>query len=362
MPEDNLLIVTVFPGSLKKLYSQNSYDDGSIAYEFAAINVDSNDEILSFCNKYGLLLSNRIKANVTNDYIFYKANKVPFNDVSTNAKDDVLYLHNFRREVLIMRHLLGLKAASDNKDAVEMIKHIVTILLAYTNNSCVPFDTETENFNYYFYRFIKENNEDNKYYFEGHYFHIQEAAIDYLNNFEEYITIVCNYNENYQGDFDSSGVFHSIWQIYHTILSKLLTVTKIQTDYNGEELHFTTPITVDLLNSVDLSMEKLKIASNVCISDLLNAQTRFVTPILRYEDEQLIADWQITSLLEAMYMEILVSFSPNTQIKKCANPTCNFYFDVGVGNNRKIYCSPRCASLMAKRKQRERDKAKKNKL
>lgn len=359
-PEDNLLIVTVFPGSLKKLYSQNSYDEGSIAYEFAAINVDNHDEILSFCNKYGLLLSNRIKANITNDYIFFKANKVSFAEVAPSAKDDIIYLHNFRREVLIIRHLLGLKAACDNEDAVGMIKHIVTILLAYTNKSCVPFDTETENFNYYFYRFMKKNNTDNKYYLEDHYFYIQDAAIDYLNDLDEYVEIVSCYDENYQSDFDYSGIFHSTWQTYHTILSNLLSVTQLQTDCNGEELHFTVPITTDVLKSSGLSLEKLKIAANVCISDLLNAQTRFVTPMLRYDDEQLIADWQITSLLEAMYMEILVTFSPNTQIKKCANPTCNFYFDVGVGNHRKIYCSPRCASLMAKRKQRERDKTKKS--
>lgn len=75
-PEDNLIIQTIYPGNLKKLYSHNSYDEGSIAYEFAAIDINDLDDIISFCNKYGLILSNRLKANVTNDYIFFSSNKI----------------------------------------------------------------------------------------------------------------------------------------------------------------------------------------------------------------------------------------------------------------------------------------------
>jgi len=139
----------------------------------------------------------------------------------------------------------------------------------------------------------------------------------------------------------------------------LLSVTDVMTDCNGENIEYSVPITDDLLDKADITNEKLKIYAGICISDLMNSQTRFITPMLNFEDGSLISDWQISSLLEAMYMELMVTFSPNTQIKKCANPTCNFHFDVGIGNNRKIYCSRECAQLMAKRRQRSRDKAKK---
>ena len=48
-------IETTYPGQLKPLYSQNSFEEGSIAYEFAAIDTNNIDEILNFCSKYGLL-------------------------------------------------------------------------------------------------------------------------------------------------------------------------------------------------------------------------------------------------------------------------------------------------------------------
>ena len=101
-PEDNLIIQTIYPGNLKKLYSHNSYDEGSIACEFAAIDINDFEDIFSFCNKYGLILSNRLKANVTNDYIFFKSNKMDFSEVVPASQYDYIYLHNFRREVTII--------------------------------------------------------------------------------------------------------------------------------------------------------------------------------------------------------------------------------------------------------------------
>lgn len=90
--EDNLIIQTIYPGNLKKLYSHNSYEDGSIAYEFAAIDINDFEDILSFCNKYGLILSNRLKANVTNDYIFFKSNKIDFSEVVPASQYDYIYI------------------------------------------------------------------------------------------------------------------------------------------------------------------------------------------------------------------------------------------------------------------------------
>lgn len=357
--EDNLIIQTIYPGNLKKLYSYNSYDDGSIAYEFAAIDINDLDDIISFCNKYGLILSNRLKANVTNDYIFFSSNKIDFSEVVPASQYDYIYLHNFRREVTIMNCLLGLKSALDADDAVEIVKNIVPVLIAYTNKTCVPFDTETENFNYYFYRFMKGNNENNRYYLKDEYYHIHKAVLDYLNSLDDYVVTVSMYGDEYIENRGYSSIFHSTWQAYHGLLSKLLSVTDVLTDCNGENIEYSVPITDELLDKADITNEKLKIYAAICISDLMNSQTRFITPVLNLENGSLISDWQISSLLEAMYMELMVTFSPNTQIKKCANPTCNFHFDVGIGNNRKIYCSRECAQLMAKRKQRFRDKAKK---
>ena len=42
----DLIISAIYPGNLKVLYSQNSYDEGSLAYEFSAINTDCIEEVI----------------------------------------------------------------------------------------------------------------------------------------------------------------------------------------------------------------------------------------------------------------------------------------------------------------------------
>ena len=52
----NKIITALYPGNLKQLYSQNSYEEGSIAYEFQSIDTNDVEQIIQFCNQYGLLL------------------------------------------------------------------------------------------------------------------------------------------------------------------------------------------------------------------------------------------------------------------------------------------------------------------
>ena len=107
------------------------------------------------------------------------------------------------------------------------------------------------------------------------------------------------------------------------------------------------------------SIDYLLSLANSFVINFLNSQLRDIFPEIKYENGELIGDWQVRDLLSAMYLEIFLSLSPNNKLKKCANPSCNGYFEVGKSNSRKIYCSQRCAMLMAKRKQRERDKLRK---
>ena len=48
-------ITAIYPGNLKRIYSQNSYEEGSIAYEFAALNPNDKEKMIEFCAHYGLL-------------------------------------------------------------------------------------------------------------------------------------------------------------------------------------------------------------------------------------------------------------------------------------------------------------------
>lgn len=358
------VIKAVYPGRLKNLYSQNSYEEGSIAYEFAAIDPSNEQEILDFCNKYGLLYSNRLEKNKTNDYMFFKTYKSVFSEVVPDYTPDVLPIATLQREIITMQRFLRLKSAVDSSDYITMVITLAEILLCYTDRSHVPTNTETERFNRFFYTFLKyhvsiakDGPEYRPEYLTDDCFDIHAATVGYLEELNDYVHMTSDSEiEYYFGNVRRyDDMFHCTWEAYHDVLRSITDISHISTDIEGRFLHFSPDIEWSTLSN-EISEKRIISAANACLSDMMNAQTSLISPELRYENDQLTADWHITSLLEAMYMELQVTFTPNTQIRRCNNPTCNYYFDVGKGNTKKIYCSQRCALLMAKRKQRQREK------
>lgn len=355
-----MVIVELYPGKLTPIYSNNSYEEGSIAYEFAAIDTTDLQAIADFCTKYGLLSSDRLIRNTTNDYIFMKTTKTIFSEAVPNYEPDETYVNIFTQEVLTMRNLLYLKASLDKNDSVGILNALLSILLCYTTKAEVENDSETERFTYYLYLYIQRKEKE-----EALTISKPELFDSYVRNFLKELTFFVNATAGewwLHGTFDKSeltDMMHCTWQNYHDILSLLLDKVSISTNADISNLSFSEPLTNELIEDAGITFEMLQRAAITCMSDIFNSQTCLITPDLQYSNNRLSSDWNISSLLEAMYMELLVTFTPNTQVKKCANPTCNSFFDVGKGNERKIYCSQRCALLMAKRKQRERDKAKK---
>ena len=351
-------IVTTYPGSLKQLYSQNSYEEGSIAYEFASIDTDSKESILNFCSKYGLLSTNRIMSNTTNDYIFFKKEKSIFSEVVPEDEPDQIYLISFIRDVLMMRRILSLKASLDSNDSVSILNNLINILLSYRDDSEINLYSETEHFNFYFYQELRDINND-EFIPEFDLATFNQIIREHLNTLNDFVHLN-NTSEYFDqlSEINYQDMYHCTWQNYHSILSKLQEKVVFHINEHLTNIQIVPALTQELIDSANITEKEIRNAAITCISDTLNSQTTLITPDMRYEHGQLTTDWNISSLLEAMYMELVVTFTPNTQIKKCANPTCNSFFDVGIGNSRKIYCSTRCATLMAKRKQRERDKKK----
>ena len=289
-----------------------------------------------------------------------KRTKSIFSEVVPNYEADEIYVNIFAQEVMTMRNLLSLKAGLDSNNPSEILKSLLSLLLCYTTKAEVENDSETERFTYYFYLYIDRKEKE------------EALTISNPDNFHNYILDFLS-ELNYfihapKADFWLNGTFaeteltdmlHCTWQNYYDILHLLLEKTHISVNSDISELCYSVEITDDFIQSCGITDEMLHRAAMTCMSDIFNSETYLITPDLQYVNGKLSSDWHISSLLEAMYMELLVSFTPNTQVKKCANPTCNSFFEVGVGNSRKMYCSQRCSLLMAKRKQRERDKVKK---
>lgn len=350
-------ITAIYPGNLKRIYSQNSYEEGSIAYEFAALNTNDTEKMIEFCAHYGLLKSNRLTRNTTNNYIYFKEYKSVFSEVVPDYTPDSYPLKDFIHEIKTMKCLLGIKNGIDTESSCEILLNLLPLLLCYRE---IPIKTsETARFNvlfnmyatrYYDPEFLPSMHDYNEC-FKGALTDIIEQLSAAINADKEEWFYTREFSEDLYSD-----AYQCTWQNYLHILEEILTVTEISTSEDYEQILFTNNLTDELLSKTNLSYEQIKQAGLCCISDFFNSYTANVTPELRYENNILQYDWKISSLLEAMYMELMVSFSPNSQTKRCANPTCNSFFEVAKGNSRKIYCSQRCALLMAKRKQRERMK------
>ena len=305
-----------------------------------------------------MLSSDRLIRNTTNDYIFMKTIKTIFSEVVPNYEPDETYVNIFTQEVITMRNLLQLKASLDTDDSVGVLNSLLSMLLCYTTKAEVENDSETERFNYYLYLYIQRKEKE-----ESLTISKPELFDGYVRVFLNELTFYVNSTADewwLHGTFEKtelSDILHCTWQNYHDILSLLMDKVSLSVNSDISCLSFSEHITVELIYETGINSEMLKRAAITCMSDIINSQTYLITPDLQYNNGRLSSDWNISSLLEAMYMVLLVTFIPNTQVKKCANHTCNNFFDVGKGNERKIYCFQRCALLMAKRKQRERDKA-----
>lgn len=364
-------ISALYPGSVKQLYSQNSFEEGSIAYEFASVDETDTNAIVEFCSKYGLLFSERLDRNRRNDYMFSKKYRSLFSEEQPDYKPDAMPVSVFAREVITMRRFLAIKAALDNKDTVTVVNEVIRQLLSYTERTPLSLETETEMFNGQFYAYISRHTriyrdseeEVRNEYKKFDLVDMQNTVSQFISELHHYRTVKTDFEKSFYFGKASKyeNIHHIVWQTICDLLTKIQTVTTIKSDLWGRTVYFEPELSKELLSKAEIDFDKVQILANACISDIMNSQTADICPELRYENGKLTADWHITSLLEAMYMELQVTFTPNTQIRKCANPTCNFFFDVGVGNNKKMYCSQRCALLMAKRKQRERDKQKKSK-
>ena len=369
----------------KVIYSQNSYEEGSVAYEFSAVDYNSLDEILAFSNKYGLLYEEEYKPETA--YEKYLRENHKERDSSLEAllslypqPEIVTYtclgLHKFRAEAKMMRLLISLKAAIDSDNVPEMIQSIVLIFLSRPANFemispaeevAVKLKSESERLRYFLHSYFAL--QEWRSYDDGFSAYAHQPIPKLVDGFIKEIKTFYRMNkggssnrimEEMFGPYQQyTDINSKSWKIYLCLISDALKIAPITQDTYGVRTRFDEGFDIEVFNGINIKTERIVNIAKRCLSDFMNAHLDNIRPEVRIEDGELTADWNVPTLLQAMYLELQVAFAPNVQVKKCANPTCNYFFDVGVGNTNKIYCSQRCALLMAKRKQRLREKNKK---
>lgn len=68
-----------------------------------------------------------------------------------------------------------------------------------------------------------------------------------------------------------------------------------------------------------------------------------------YNVEELKPDWKLPSLHSAMYFSLFYLDEKNYDLRRCANPNCNQYFQVSKTNSRKKYCCIECTNATGQR-------------
>ena len=246
----NDVITTLYPGKLKQIYSHNSYEEGSIAYEFATLNTNDVNALIEFCSKYGLLTSKRLTRNTTNNYIYFKQYKSIFSEVVPDYTPDSYLLSDFIHEIRTMKYILGIKSGIDNEVSTEILNNLLQLLLCYRNTSINA--SETARFNVLFNMYAT------RYYDPAStlpsMFNIEECFQDALTDFISHLEAALNASKEewfFTRAFEEdlyNDIFQCTWQNYLHILEELRKITQISTTEKMDEILFSDCLSEDLLS------------------------------------------------------------------------------------------------------------------
>ncbi len=345
----------------------------SIALEFAAIDIFDEKSIINFCNKYGLLYFNEEDAHETdnNDYIFEHEEKTQYQKNALLSEHSELYstggssitpLITFQRYVVQIRKILDLSAAISNEDEMSIIIDIIWFCFGqydfYDDDELVP-STEFERVNYEFREAV------DRYIAEG------EVIVDQLPFFSDLIKMFVDElsddivnidkrkkypNKRYYYNINHYDMYHKTWQNFYSVLKRLLERLQIKKIDLLSDVYFEKDPTSEDIAYICQQKEIIIDLGKAFLIDHFNDTLFRIKPELSIYGNNIIQELKIPSLLETIYIDLFFRYTPYTKYRKCSNPTCNHVFQVSNTNSKKIYCSQRCSLLMAKRKQREREK------
>ncbi len=339
-------IVPIYPDYLR--------ESKSLALEFAAINIENVDEILDFCNRYGLPIDPRLGHKHYNDYIFTGMTptesllnaslEIPFNP----PFEICMGLYDIVSDIMDMRNFVVLLSALDEKKYTNIVEYILISAFTESRHNIFSDSSALGSIRYNYNNDIIDSIEmwpDS----------INEKILKFIDGVET-DTLETELEPRYSGDYSYPQNKHLLWQNIFHLTKTLLNQYKILEFTPDKRVVFDKELNFDTIFSEDYSEDDFIVLTQAIIIDAINAKIRESTPELTLINGQLIPNWSFSSLTQAMYTELFFKINPYNRIRKCANPTCNGYFTLSKDNSRKIYCCNSCAQLMAKRKQRLREK------
>lgn len=360
-------IVCVEPGEQIFVYSDDkplSKKDDSVALRFASIDINNYNEILNFCDNYGMLSSEFNFSNFRNSYIFFEDSKDAFAKRMPILYQEREWLIEFQRSVITMRLLLELDGAIKSKNIQRISEILCSLCLDMT---CLEFENDdeslpnrkTETYQYRHSFTIFSSKHGYKKFSNNNNLDISKYVLQFANE------LVLDVNLEEIGFRPKRQYLQFDYPMWHHLTAL----------FYGIAIH--SSILINPLGSVSFSIpfkdidlshfinEKSIVAlGRAALSDIFKEHLHRVFPEIEYSEGKHVASWRIPSLLDAMYLELFFRFSPVGEIRKCADPKCNNFFEWSPSKPNQKYCDNTCALRAAKRSQRarEREKRKKPKL
>jgi len=359
---ENGIIKSLYEYGLNPIYSTTEQSLAhNLLFEFADI---KNDEMLvAFLNRYGLATRNSIVENTDNDYLFFGITKKEYTQIrvgSSNSRSNYISeTDRYYRQILRASKLLQLIEALNDNDYIKMLNCILFFAYGHSYKSSYA-GKEINKYNSSFNEFITKGlyNDVTGERLEREYLSEtkQNDMDDFVKIVEDELWNVYYGQENgYEPEycfFDSA--LHSEWQFLLKLTEWLSNNCPVESIELDGQVKYKNKLTNELLKT--RLQNDIPLIARAVMMDVVNEEILGVRPLARYEDQQIIMDWQITTLYEAMYFEFLTSLSQDIIVKKC--PSCGIYFEVAKSNTRKKYCSDLCNDRMAQRRRREKLKSK----
>ena len=326
-----VLKITPIENSLIRVYDYQTNSQPLL--DFLGVNHHDEDSILQFLRKYGFF----VDPCLANWDIDYDTRKNNYRLITKSLIENI-----FAR----FKATVNLISAFKQNNLGEILKYCVFIILdeseiEYNNeNNVYDFSNEINHTFYRFYSIFRSPKE--------------------TPTLEEWEQLTFQQQINYALDRVPKTEPGESWQKFIELFTRIRDYCVIV------DLNTTDYIQFDKSPSEIISMftrddsEFLKELAASIIETELTAIISNIYPRIEITNGTLKGNLKVPNLLSALYFDMSLRESHSTLLKKCENPTCNCYFETTINNTRKKYCSLHCSQLMAKRKQREREKAKGN--
>lgn len=348
-------------GDYKAVYNNFSKTD-SIAMIFANINPNNENEIIQFCNHYGLIGQYRSKENTYNDdyYSFDYISSIEKKSFTNGLGNQAMPLIHFQHGVVDMHACLELYSAIHSKqiNLSSIIKNITYFAFDENSHENDKINVSMDNgskkavINMKNFEIVTFNQSYREYLTSGNYSNKShnEKIKSYLTKLERTIKeMKSTDNIKFSGHmFSDAPHIHNTWQAIVHIYLELLKYYSIS--FNGPfcEIEFSPKLNDSNIQNIFPDCNIIISLAKSILSDMMNVHLAKVQPEFRSQNKDILPNWHIPSLLDAMYLEVFFNtINQAHQIKICSNEKCKKHFI--AYNPRRIYCSEQCAWATSKR-------------